>query len=48
MQALAQLEPKYRQVIALRFFNQISHAEAYDKIDDLDGAGRAALVFGQW
>jgi len=46
MQAIAQLESKYRQVIVLRFFNQISHAEAAQILDIDEGHVRVLQYRG--
>jgi RNA polymerase sigma-70 factor (ECF subfamily) len=46
IQALAQLDHKYRQVIVLRFFNQISHAEAAQILDIDEGHVRVLQYRG--
>ncbi len=46
MQALARLEFKYRQVIVLRFFNQMSHAEVARVLDVEEGHVRVLQCRG--
>jgi RNA polymerase sigma-70 factor (ECF subfamily) len=46
VRALAQLEYQYRQVIVLRFFNQVSHAEVADILDIDEGHVRVLQYRG--
>ena len=46
MQAIARLEFKYRQVIVLRFFNQMSHAEAAHVLNIEEGHVRVLQYRG--
>lgn len=46
MQALARLEFKYRQVIVMRFFNQMSHAEVAQVLDIEEGHVRVLQYRG--
>lgn len=46
VRAIAQLENNYRQVIVLRFFNQISHAEAAEILDIDEGHVRVLQYRG--